>query len=300
MMLRALAVMLMLAPVARADVPNVVTSIAPVQGIVADIMVGVGTPTLLLDQATSPHDFALRPSQLRALNAADIVFTIGLNIEPWLQKPLSQQSGKQVFALGETTSPHRLVARELQSFGAEDHDHDHDHETEGEAVDPHVWLHPDNALLWIDIIAGVLANADPENSKTYLGNADALRETILVTVSGSLQTLADMQGVDILVSHDSLQYFEDAFGLHVIGTFSASDGQHAGAKTIGEILGHLNSETCILVDSTHPEAVAQKVGDHARIINIDPLGYDFLGEASYYPRLLSSLTNAVAQCQTTQ
>ena len=55
---------------AVAEVPRVVTDIAPVHSLVAQVMAGVGVPDLLIDQATSPHHFALRPSQARALQEA--------------------------------------------------------------------------------------------------------------------------------------------------------------------------------------------------------------------------------------
>ncbi len=92
--------------------PKVVTSIAPVHGLVEQIMYGTGQPTLLLSDTTSPHDFYLRPSQAQALEDADIIFSIGLNMEPWLRNP-----GRALFVeLGETDGLHLLDARSLESF----------------------------------------------------------------------------------------------------------------------------------------------------------------------------------------
>lgn len=294
MFFRTLAAILLLAPLARADVPRVVTSIAPLQGIVADIMAGVSEPTLLLDQNTSAHEFALRPSQLRAISGADIIFYIGLNMEPWLLKPLAQTDSKQLIALGEDASPHRLAARDLHDFGHGGHDHDHDHNT---VIDPHVWLHPENALLWVDIIAGVLINADADNQAAYSANADALRADIIASTNTQLAALSGLQDLNIIVSHDSIQYFEDAFHLNVIGSFSASDGQHAGARTVSEILDQIGQDTCILIDINDTAAATRNLGDEILLIEIDPLGYDQLGSAGYYPHLLETLTESVLQCQ---
>ncbi|MEO1103841.1 MAG: zinc ABC transporter substrate-binding protein, partial [Pseudomonadota bacterium] len=49
---------------------------------------------------------------------------------------------------------------------AQDH-HGHDHDD----VDPHAWLDPQNAKIWVDAIAAAMSQADPENASTYFGNA---------------------------------------------------------------------------------------------------------------------------------
>lgn len=64
--------------------PRVVASIKPVHALTAQVMDGVGTPTLLVDGAASPHAFSLRPSQAQALQAADVVFWVGPALEPFM------------------------------------------------------------------------------------------------------------------------------------------------------------------------------------------------------------------------
>ena len=56
-----------LAGPALADPPRVVATIAPVHSLVAQVMQGVGEPVLLLPPEVSEHDYALRPSDARAI-----------------------------------------------------------------------------------------------------------------------------------------------------------------------------------------------------------------------------------------
>ena len=67
---------------ARADL-NVVTSIKPVHALVAGVMQGVGVPDLIVDGAGSPHNYALKPSQARLLQDADLIFWIGAISRPF-------------------------------------------------------------------------------------------------------------------------------------------------------------------------------------------------------------------------
>ena len=59
---------------AQAGAPRVVASIKPVHSLVSAVMQGAGEPGLLVGGSGSPHAYALRPSEARALSRADIVF----------------------------------------------------------------------------------------------------------------------------------------------------------------------------------------------------------------------------------
>jgi len=277
----------------HAEVPRVVTSIAPVQGLVADIMAGVGTPELLLSEAISPHDFAMRPSQARAIGDADVIFYVGQHMEPWLEKALqSREQNELVVALGDMPSLHRLEARELNDFGAAHDEHNHD-----QVFDPHMWLDPENALLWLDVIAGVLEIADPENEALYRRNLEQSRAEI-VAANISLQSdFGALEGIEMIVTHDSLQYLEAAFGLKVIGAFTASDGQASGARNMSELLQHLDSNTCIVEDLTHPSRIAASLPEDVNHVVVDPMGYAAVGQTGYYSKMLSDIAQSLMKCR---
>jgi zinc transport system substrate-binding protein len=278
---------------AKAEVPRVVTSIAPLQGLVADIMTGVGTPELLLSEPISTHDFAMRPSQAKAISDADILFYIGQHLEPWLEKALQARSDNGlVIALGDLPNLTLLEARELDEFGEHHEDHDHDHEG---TYDPHLWLDPENVLIWLDIITGTLEIADPDNKEIYRENLARSRDAIVAATNDAHRSLAPLAQTNLIVTHDSIQYFEHAFGLTVIGAFSASDGQVAGARSLNTLLGSLDAETCIVEDFTHPSGITANLPDNVRRVVIDPMGYDLLGEG-YYPRLLETLAQSLLKC----
>ncbi len=293
MMLRLVfAITLLLAPLARAEPPRVVTSIAPVQGLVADIMTGVGTPVLLLNEPISPHDFAMRPSQAKAISDADVLFYIGQDMEPWLDKALQSRSNNSlVIALGNIPSLNLLEARELDEFG--EHHEEHDHES---VYDPHMWLDPSNVLIWLDIITGVLEIADPENILTYRANLARSHAEIVTASENVRRSLTPLTEIELIVTHDSTQYFEDAFGLTVIGAFSASDGQSAGARSLSTLLGKLGPDTCIVEDITHPSRITDNLPEGTKHVTIDPMGYDQLGQG-YYPRLLDTLAQSLLECR---
>ncbi len=130
---------------AQADV-NVVASIKPIHSLVAAVMEGVGEPELIVEGAGSPHTYALKPSQARDLENADIVFWLGHELEAFLEKPLEAIAGDAKSV--ELIDAHDLVKLEFREGGAfekhahddedghDEHDHD-EHKHEEKAHDEH-------------------------------------------------------------------------------------------------------------------------------------------------------------------
>ena len=57
-----------------ADVPKVVTDIAPVHSLVSRVMDGIGAPDLIVPNEASPHDYRLRPADAEAIENAKLFF----------------------------------------------------------------------------------------------------------------------------------------------------------------------------------------------------------------------------------
>src|ERR1700722_2964213 len=67
--------------------PKVVVSITPFYALVAAVMEDVGTPQLLVKPGASPHQYALKSSEIQLLKDADILFWAGPTLETFLAKP---------------------------------------------------------------------------------------------------------------------------------------------------------------------------------------------------------------------
>ena len=90
-------------------------------------------------------------------------------LTPWLHTPLeslAQEASVIELMLVEKTRHHDLREDE------EGDDHDHDHAHGEDDLDPHGWLDPDNAALWLGVIAAELATLDAENAEMYMANAE--------------------------------------------------------------------------------------------------------------------------------
>ena len=326
-----------LAGIARADAPAVVADIPPVHSLVAIIMDGVGSPDLLVQPGASPHGYSLRPSEARALNRAQAVFWIGEGLEPWLGNSIKAlASGAQVVELMEVAGTTELEFREGATFEAHEHDHEgddheahdhdgqehdghedghaedgghdhdhaevdgHDHDVEHHGHDPHAWLDPENARVWLDAIAAELSTLDPANAKVYQANAEkgkADLDSLIVEISGKLEPV---RGSSFIVFHDAYQYFENRFDLPAAGSITLSDASAPSPARIAEIHEKVQElgVACVFSEPQFNPGLVQTVfqGTDAKAGVMDPLGIDLAPGAGLYPQLLRNLATSLSDC----
>ncbi|WP_227285168.1 zinc ABC transporter substrate-binding protein [Boseongicola sp. H5] len=270
---------------AWADTPRIVTDIPPVHSLTARVMEGVGTPDLLVDGATSPHDFALRPSQAAALAEADLVIWVGEALTPALAGSMSALAERaelvELMAVeGAVTHAYREsvggdhdhdhdhaadhgddTAHDHDSHAHDDHDHDahetaahetaahddHHHDHDHSGMDPHGWLDPANAILWTGVIADRLADMDPANAAVYQANARAAEAELTQLQAEIAERFGAGVQPQFVVFHDAYQYFETAFGLAPIGAISLSEAEAPSAARVAEIRDRIGGLGAICV-----------------------------------------------------
>lgn len=301
---------LLVSSAALADSPSVATDITPVHGLVSMVMGDLGSPALLVEPGASPHGYALRPSQAAALQDADAVFWIGHDLTPWLDGPLDSLANRAVVVElldVEGAVVHRF--REDAVFAPDDHDevehgHDeHEEEHDGHAhdgADPHAWLDPDNAMLWLAVIAETLSGLDPDNAGTYHANAEAAQADIAVLEADIATRLAPVSPRSFVVFHDAFQYFEQHFDLSSAGAISLSDASSPSAARIAEIRDAVADQDVVCVFSEpqfNPGLVATIAGATELTTGvIDPLGSTLEPGAGFYPALLLGVADSVETC----
>jgi len=280
--------------------PLVVADIAPVQSLVAKVMAGVGEPHLLLSPGASPHDYALKPSDARALSRADIVVWIGPALTPWLEAPLDVLAPDALrLTLNEADGTTILEARAEAVFG-DDHDHDHGADDGHGLTDPHSWLDPENARVWVAAIAEALADLDPDNAATYRANA-ALAQTDLAALEGELAAaLAPQDGKRFLVFHDAYQYFEARFDLTVLGAISLTDGAAPSPARIDALRARVAEQwvACAFAEPQFSAGLIDAVqSSNAVPVGIlDPMGASVRLGPDHYDQTLRALAAAIAEC----
>ena len=304
--------------ISKADV-KVVASIKPVHSLVSYVMDGVGRPDLIVDGYNSPHGFSLKPSHAKIIENADLIIWVGEDLEAFLEKPLNTIAKKAVnIEIMELKNIKKLKFREKNVF--EDHDghghkekkhdehgHGHkekkhdDHGHEGHAHgehDPHVWLDPMNAKVIIKEIEKQLIKLDPNNSSKYKANSkkaqselDNLTKNIKRDLKGNLR---------FVVFHDAYQYFENRFGIKVLGALTVNPDVLPGAEQLSEIREVIEHEkvNCLFAEPQFNPAIIKSIAKDTKIKTgvLDPLGATLDKGKSMYMDLLKEISNSFKGC----
>jgi zinc transport system substrate-binding protein len=283
---------------------SVVASIKPVQSLAAALMEGAGTPALLVDGASSPHGYSLKPSQAHLLEHADIVFWIGPDLEQFLVKPLTS-IGRQADSVALEEAPGVVLydPREGGTFEPDDHgnaegDH-HDGEHHG-GHDPHIWLDPFNAIAMARQIAATLSEDDPANAALYQANLARLEKQLNTLIASVQKQLAPLSGRQFIVFHDAYRYFEERFGVHAAGSITIHPDVAPGAERIRQIrkrIGELDT-VCVFAEPQFPPAMVRVVteGTVVKAAVLDPLGSNIDSGPDLYAQLIEGLANTVSEC----
>jgi len=262
---------------------SVVVTIKPLHALVAQVMSGVGTPALLVQGQASPHTYALKPSDARALNQADLFFRVSEAVEPFTVKIVrSLPKTVEVVTLQEAPGLKLLLRRTGSTFErhvhgkAATHDHSHGPGRPLQAIDGHVWLDPDNARAMVDRIEHALGAKDPAHAPAYKTNADALRAQIAALAAELDHALRPVANAPYIVFHDAFQYLERRYGLNVVGSVSISPEIPASAKRLSELRSKIASlgAICVFAEPQFDTRLIANLieGTRARTGTLDPEG----------------------------
>jgi zinc transport system substrate-binding protein len=291
--------------------PRVVVSIKPVHSLAVAILAGVAEPKLLLDGAASPHSYALKPSDAKALSEADAVVFVSKNLEVFLERAIKAlPANARVIELEKTPGLRLLPVREGgwhehgedadEDEDREPHGHGHNHSHGEGGFDVHFWLDPLNAIAMSRHLAHEFSAIDPAHTAQYEANAAKL-EAALTALDAELKgTLAGLAGRPYIVFHDVTQYFETRYGLNSAGSITVSPELAPGAKRLAEVRARIAEAKaiCVFSEPEFPPKLVQMLtaGTKAKRGVLDEVGAAIPAGAGHYFALMRFDAEGLAGC----
>ncbi len=223
--------------------------------------------TTLLKANTDPHQYEVRPRDVKALAKADVVLRSGGETDEWLDSALDSAG----------VDSHAVV--------------DAGRAAGIEGDDPHWWQDPRRAERAVESIGRAIPGAD---SGPYVARLRALDEA----VAQCLATVPRPQR-RLVTSHDALGYFARRYGIDVVGTvipaLSTSAQPSAGDVTrLVDTIRSAGVKTIFAESSVNPkveQAIAREAG--ARVG--PPLWADSLAPGGTYIGSIADNTRALVE-----
>lgn len=280
---------------------NVLTSVKPLGFIANAITEGVTDTNVLLPVSASPHDYSLKPSDVTTLQSAQLIVWIGDEMESFLAKSIKKLPPDRVLTLENVVeikqhvveSDHDHHAHSHKTHSKHEHHHNHD-------KDWHIWLSPHISEHIAEQIAKRLSETMPTQKTKIEQNLAQFKQRLAEKNQQITQQLMPLKTKGYYTFHDAYSYFERAYGLNPLGSFTINPTVAPGAKTLAKIKQNIakNQAQCLFAEPQFTPKVIESLTQNtrAKIGQLDPLGANIPLSKTAYPEFLQALADQFSQC----
>jgi len=269
---------------------KILVSINPIYSLVKNITNGLSDTSLLINAQSSPHNYQLKPSDIKKIQDADIIIIVDDEFEIFLAKYLSKTSLKaKVIRLihipslitlpsrnikvlnidqpenkKEETDSHEKHLHEHHHHENSNHNHkhhDHEHHHKAHNIDLHIWTDTLNAQILVQELATILGEYDLKNKNQYSTNAHkTIKKLHALDMEIAKILTKGIQNQPFIVFHDAYQYLEKRYNLKNAGSIAGNNFIY-GSKTMKNLKNNIekNGIKCIFAEPQFSDYFMKKV-----------------------------------------
>lgn len=288
--------------VARAQSkPQVVASHSVICDLVEAIAEDTMDLTCLIEGDRDPHSYRPTPSQLKAMEEAQLILYGGYQLEPQITDLLQSIDEK----IPKAAVYEQVVAEPIMAEHGHEHEHDEEHNETAEssqpelAPDPHVWHNVENTVAMVEFLRSLFLQANPSEAELYLANSTALTEQLWqldAWIKDQIATIPEGQRT-LVTTHDSLNYYVQAYNLNDYKTLQGLSADSPSASQVRELASEIEQAgiPTIFSESTTSDRVISNVARTANVeLSPEKIYADGLGAADSYIQMMSHNTCAIA------
>ncbi len=216
---------------------------------VAAGIAGVSVTNMTPVQTGCPHDYQLRPADLKLISAADAFVINGAGAESFLDKIREQADDPDIIDSG----------KGIASYDG----------------NIHTWVSVINTIKQVANIAEGLCSADPSNSDGYSANAAAYIKKLESLRDKMSDKLMQVKKREIVTFHEAFTYFAEEFGLEIAAVVECEPGSEPSAGELAQTADLMKSKgiDVIFSEPQYPAGAAQTLAKEtdARVYVFDPV-----------------------------
>ena len=255
---------------ADSDRLRVVTTVAPLTSIVANVAGDRVELAGLVPEGTNSHTFEPPPSAAKVLSEADVVFVNGLQLEdPTLELAADNlRDGAEVVELGTRVLP------------KSDYLYDFSFPRSGGKPNPHLWTHPGYAVEYAEVVRDVLSARSPADAAYFSANTAAFTTKANALSDAVRRASATVPAPrrQLLTYHDGYAYFAKDYGWTVLGAIQPANFEDPTAKEVAAIIRQIKAQRvpAIFGSEVFPSEVLEQIGKDTGARYVDVLRDDDL------------------------
>lgn len=218
--------------------------------VLADMARQVAGDAAEVESITKPgaeiHNYQPTPGDILKARDAQLILRNGMNLELWFERFLQRLQGVPAVTLSEGVEPIGIAEGPYSG-----------------KPNPHAWMSPDAAMIYIDNIRDALAKHDPANAATYERNAETYKALIKSTVGPIRERLQKIpeQRRWLVSSEGAFSYLARDFGLKELYLWPINADQQGTPQQVRKVIDAVraNKIPAVFSESTISASPAQQV-----------------------------------------
>ena len=218
--------------------------------IIADMARNVAGDAATVESITKPdaeiHNYQPTPGDILKAQDANLVLWNGLNLEIWFEKFFQRLKGVPGVVVSQGVQPMGIVEGPYKN-----------------KPNPHAWMSPKAALIYVDNIGDALAKHDPGNAATYKANAEAYKQKITAAIGPIEAKLAAIPPKRrwLVSSEGAFSYLTRDFGLKELYLWPINADQQGTPQQVRKVIDAVraNKISVIFSESTISPDPAKQV-----------------------------------------
>ncbi|WP_275451419.1 metal ABC transporter substrate-binding protein [Pantoea sp. 9140] len=258
--------------------------------VIADMAENVAGDAAEVTSITKPgaeiHEYQPTPGDIRRAQGAQLIMANGLNLERWFQRFYQHLDGV----------PEVVVSAGVTPMGIGEGPYNG-------KPNPHAWMSPDNALIYVDNIRDALVKYDPMNAETYRQNAAAYKQKITAALDPLRQQIAALPELKrwMVTSEGAFSYLARDLGMKELYLWPINADQQGTPQQVRRVIDRVkkNAIPAVFSESTVSDKparqVARETGAHyGGVLYVDSLS-NAEGPVPTYLDLLKVTTETLVQ-----
>lgn len=238
--------------------------------VIADMARNVAGDAATVESITKPgaeiHNYQPTPGDIQRAQGAGLILWNGLNLERWFERFL--QNLRDV--------PGVVVSDGIEPMGIAEGPY-------SGKPNPHAWMSPANAMVYVDNIRNALSQYDPANAATYAANAEAYKARIQATIEpirGELAAIPEDKRW-LVTSEGAFSYLARDFGLRELYLWPINADQQGTPQQVRKVIDAVtaNKIPVVFSESTVSDKPSRQVARETGAAYGGVLYVDSLSEA---------------------
>ena len=255
----------------------VVTTVAPITSIAANIIGDRARIVGIVPEGTNSHTFEPPPSAAELLSIADVVFINGLQLEEPTKNLAEANLGDGV----------PLVELGDETISPEQYKYDFSFPVSEGKPNPHLWTDPTLVKVYAGLIRDTMIDVDPAGASEYDANFEAFSALVDDFDAKAAEAFATIPADQrkLVTYHDAYAYFADTYGFTVVGAVQPADFGEPTATDVITLIEQIRAENvpAVFGSEVFPSPVLEQIANETGAQYVDDLRDDDLPGAPGEP-----------------